>query len=97
MKKIYLSIVTICCLAFTNAFGQTCQLGLASSVGTDSQTVCKSAPITQITYNIYSATSVSVTGLPAGVTGTDTAGQFLIRGTPTVSGVYDYTITPFGS
>ena len=44
-----------------------------------------------------SGTNASVTSLPAGVTGVYAGGTFTISGTPSVSGVFHYTITTSGA
>lgn len=69
-----------------------------SAAGTTNQTVCLDQPITDITYSLGgAATGASVTGLPAGVTGSVSGATFTISGTPSVSGIYNYTITTSGS
>lgn len=60
------------------------------------QTVCFNTPITSIAYNTTNATGATVTGLPAGITGTYNAGVYTISGTATVGGVFNYTVTPTG-
>jgi gliding motility-associated-like protein len=68
-------------------------IALATLASTTSQTVCNNAAIANIGYNIGgSGTGANVTGLPTGVTGTYNAGVFTISGTPTVSGVFNYTV-----
>ncbi|MEO6254087.1 MAG: PKD domain-containing protein [Ferruginibacter sp.] len=63
----------------------------------DNQTVCINTPIVNIRYDIAgSGNGGTVTGLPTGVTGTYAAGVITITGTPTVSGVFTYTINPTG-
>ena len=69
---------------------------LTSVAGTDNQTVCINTAITDITYGTTGATGATVTGLPAGVTGTWAANVVTITGTPTVSGTFSYTITLTG-
>ncbi|HYC40725.1 MAG TPA: PKD domain-containing protein [Chitinophagaceae bacterium] len=72
-------------------------ISLTSAPGSDNQTVCINTAITTITYAVGgSSTGASVTGLPAGVTGTYSAGVFTISGTPTVSGTFTYTVTTSG-
>ena len=72
-------------------------ISLSSSVGTDAQTVCKGTSITAISYAVGSGgTGAGVTGLPTGVSGLYSGGTFTISGTPSVSGVYNYTITTTG-
>jgi hypothetical protein len=70
---------------------------IALNSGTTNQTPCINNAITDITYTIGGgATSATVTGLPAGVTGVYNAGVFTISGTPTVSGNFSYTVTTVG-
>ncbi len=70
---------------------------LTSAIGTDNQTVCINTPITNITYAVGgSGTGGSVSGLPAGVTGSFAGGIITISGTPTVSGVFNYTVSTTG-
>ena len=72
---------------------------LSSAAGTDNQTVCINTPIINITYAIAgggNGASVTAGGLPAGVTGSYAGGVFTIIGTPTISGVFPYTITTNG-
>ncbi|MCS7227300.1 MAG: hypothetical protein NZ821_09950, partial [Gloeomargarita sp. SKYB31] len=69
-----------------------------SAAGTDNQEVCVGAAITPITYSVTNATSVNVTGLPAGVMANYDAGTgvLTISGTPTVAGTFSYTAEPVG-
>ena len=67
-----------------------------SPVGTDAQTVCINTAITNITYATTGATGATVTGLPAGVTGTWLANVVTISGTPTAAGPFTYTVTLTG-
>jgi gliding motility-associated-like protein len=72
-------------------------LTLTSAPGTNNQTLCINTAITNITYAVAgSATGVSVTGLPAGVTGNFAGGIVTISGTPTVSGTFNYTVNTTG-
>ncbi len=72
-------------------------LALTSSPGTDNQTVCINTPITNITYLVGGGgTGGSVSGLPAGITGTFAGGVISITGTPTVAGIFNYTVTTTG-
>jgi|GEM_PF-1383089 len=71
---------------------------LTSAASTNAQTVCTNTAIANITYSIGgSGTGVSVTGLPAGVTGAYNAGVFTISGTPTATGTFNYTVTTTGT
>ena len=67
-----------------------------SAAGTDAQTVCVNTAITNITYATTGATGATVTGLPAGVTGSWSANVVTISGTPTASGPFTYTVTLTG-
>ncbi len=69
---------------------------LTSVTGTDNQTKCINTALTTITYSTTGATGASVSGLPAGVTGTWVSGVVTISGTPTVSGTFPYTVTLTG-
>jgi hypothetical protein len=70
---------------------------LTSAPGTDNQTVCINTPIINITYAVGgSGTGGSVSGLPAGVTGTFAGGVITISGTPTVAGVFNYSVSTTG-
>jgi|GEM_PF-461033 len=74
-------------------------LTLTSAAPTTSQTVCVNSPITNITYALgggATSASISAGALPAGVTGNFAAGVFTISGTPTVSGVFNYTVSAIG-
>jgi gliding motility-associated-like protein len=72
-------------------------VALISAAGTDNQTICINTPLTGITYAVGgTGTGGSVTGLPAGVTGSFAAGVISITGTPTVSGVFNYTVNTTG-
>ena len=69
------------------------------AAGTDQQTVCINNNIYDINYSIGgSATdaSISAGALPDGVSWTYTGGVFKISGTPTESGVFNYTVTAIG-
>ena len=72
-------------------------LTLTSTASTTSQTVCINNAIVNITYAVGgTGTGGSVAGLPTGVTGTYTGGVITITGTPTVSGIFNYTVTTTG-
>ncbi|WP_452227818.1 HYR-like domain-containing protein [Lacinutrix sp. MEBiC02404] len=66
---------------------------LTTPVGTDNQIVCQNAPITDITYDIGGGlTPPSISGLPAGLTTTFDGLEFVITGTPTQVGTFNYTL-----
>ncbi len=69
---------------------------LTSAIGTDAQTVCVNSAITNITYGTTTATGATFAGLPTGVTGNWLANVVTISGTPTVTGIFNYTITLTG-
>jgi len=69
---------------------------LTSAVGTDNQTQCINAAITTITYSTTGATGATVTGLPAGVTGSWASNTVTISGISTASGTFNYTVTTTG-
>ncbi len=71
-------------------------ISLTSAAGTTAQTICRTNPITTITYSTTGATGATVTGLPAGVTGNWAANVVTISGTPTVAGNFIYTVTLAG-
>ena len=71
---------------------------LKSALGTDQQILCQSnfnSPIQPIQYTMVGATSVQVVGLPAGVNFVynSTTSELNISGTPTQTGIFNYTIT----
>jgi hypothetical protein len=71
---------------------------IALTSGNNTQTVCINTPIANITYNVGGGgTGAGVVGLPAGVTGNFAAGVFTISGTPTASGIFNYTVTTTGT
>ena len=69
---------------------------LSSAAGTNSQSVCNSTAIANITYATTGATGATFTGLPNGVTGTWNNNVVTISGTPTQAGTFNYTITLVG-
>ena len=71
-------------------------LSIISPAGTDAQTVCTGTAITNIIYSTTGATGATITGLPAGVSGTWLADVITISGIPTVAGPSTYTITLTG-
>ena len=69
---------------------------LTSLAATTTQTKCINTPITDIIYTTSTAIGATVSGLPAGVKGSWVANKFTITGTPTVSGIFKYTVTTVG-
>ena len=73
-------------------------LTLSSSAGTDNQSICINAVLTNISYtSTGGVTGATVTGLPTGVTGTYSGGIFTISGTPTIAGTFNYSVTTSGN
>ena len=76
----------------------TIGMGLTSAIGTDSQDVCRTSPITNIVYAFAGGGTPTIAGLPSGVSGSLTSpGVFTISGSPSIAGGYNYTITTTGS
>lgn len=71
-------------------------ISLTSAAGTENQTVCINNAITNITYAATGATGATVTGLPAGVTGSFAGNVVTITGTPSELGTFNYTVTLTG-
>ena len=66
--------------------------------GNNIQTVCINAPVSNIQYAIGgTGAGASVSGLPSGVSGNYTSGLFIISGTPTAAGTFNYTVTTTGA
>lgn len=67
---------------------------LSSMPVTTNQSLCINTAITPITYSVGgSATGATVTGLPAGITGSFSSGVFTISGISTVAGTFNYLVT----
>jgi gliding motility-associated-like protein len=73
-------------------------IALTSGAGSDNQTLCINTPLViNITYSVGgSGTGGSVTGLPAGITGVYGGSVITISGTPTATGVFNYTVLTTG-
>lgn len=71
-------------------------LSLTSAAGTNNQTCCINSPITNITYSTTGATGATVSGLPAGVSGSWAGNTVTISGTPGLTGTFNYTVTLTG-
>jgi Tfp pilus assembly protein FimT len=69
---------------------------LSSAVGSDAQTLCINTALTNITYTTTGASGATFLGLPAGVSGAWAGNVVTISGTPTVSGLFSYTVTLTG-
>ena len=73
-----------------------CGYSLTSNSSTTNQTVCQNSSITNIHYTTTGATGATVSGLPNGVSGTWSNNTINILGTPTETGVFNYTIALTG-
>ncbi len=71
-------------------------ISLSSGAGTSDQTICINTPLTNITFSTTIATGATFSGLPAGVTGVWASNVVTISGTPTESGVFNYSVTLTG-
>jgi hypothetical protein len=70
---------------------------LSSAAGTNNQSSCRNATITNITYATTGATNANVTGLPQGVSGSWGNNTVTISGTPVpTSGEFNYTVSLTG-
>jgi hypothetical protein len=69
---------------------------LSSAAGTNSQSVCNSTAIANITYATTGATGATFTGLPQGVQGAWNNNVVTISGTPTQAGTFNYEVTLTG-
>ena len=88
-----------CGLATANGtitIGLSNTISLTSGAPTTNQTLCINTPISSITYSTTNASGATFSGLPPGVTGTWAANVVTISGTPTASGVFNYTVTLTG-
>ncbi|MBN9299098.1 MAG: gliding motility-associated C-terminal domain-containing protein, partial [Filimonas sp.] len=67
--------------------------------GNNNQTLCINNNIAAITYTATNATAVTISGLPAGVSGSydPASGSFAISGVPTQSGTFNYIVTAIGT
>ncbi|WP_430934242.1 gliding motility-associated C-terminal domain-containing protein, partial [Saccharicrinis sp. 156] len=62
------------------------------------QTVCINTPVENIVFQLDGSTeNATVSGLPDGVYGTIVEPNLVISGSPTVSGIFNYTVNPVGS
>ena len=97
MKKQAYILIIILSLFAAKLTGQ-CTVNLTSVAGTDNQTICIGPAITDITYYSADATGATFSDLPAGVTGSWTSPEvtITISGTPTESGIFNYTINLTG-
>ena len=69
-----------------------------SSPTSKDQELCINTAANSIQFNITSpASGASVTGLPNGMSGTYSNNKFIITGSPTIAGTFDYTVTTSGT
>lgn len=70
---------------------------LTLTSGSGNPSVCLAESIAPIAFSVGgSAIGASVSGLPAGMNGSFSAGTFTLSGTPSVSGTFPYTVTTTG-
>lgn len=73
-------------------------LTLSSGFGTDNQSLCVNTPIATIAYTMGgTATGITASGLPPGVTSSFSGSTLTISGTPTAAGTFNYSVTTVGS
>ncbi|WP_338225869.1 beta strand repeat-containing protein [Algoriphagus confluentis] len=71
---------------------------LTSGAGSDNQTICQNSPLGPLSYNAGSGIfGPEVTGLPNGITAIWNGIDLQFIGSPTESGVFNYTITTVGT
>ncbi len=71
---------------------------IALNTANNTQTLCINNPVGVILYSISGGgTGATVSGLPAGVTGSYSGGVFTISGSPTVAGTFNYTVNTTGT
>ncbi len=78
---------------------QNSTISLSSAASTNAQTLCLNSAIVNINYAIAGGgTGAVITGLPAGVSGVYNSGtrSFVISGSPSAAGTFNYTITTSG-
>ncbi|TFV93723.1 hypothetical protein E4S40_15885, partial [Algoriphagus kandeliae] len=75
-----------------------CTINLTSAAGTDSQTICEEQNIVNITYEVLGSGSVSVIGLPTGVTYSMSGNTLTISGAPGsgTAGSYPFEVNASG-
>ena len=71
-------------------------IALSSAATTDSQSICIGNNITTIEYTTVGATGFTITGLPTGVQAVFQSNKIIITGTPSVTGVFNYSISLAG-
>ena len=72
-------------------------IALTSAAGTNNQSSCRNATITNITYATTGATNATFNGLPSGVSGSWGNNTVTISGTPVpTSGEFNYTVSLTG-
>ncbi len=82
----------------TQVVNANAAITLTSGAGSNIQTLCLNSPITNITYSVTGgATDATATGLPAGLSNVYAGGVFIITGTPSVTGTYNYVVTTTGT
>ena len=77
------------------------QLKPDATIGTPTnkdQAICINAPLQNISFPIGGgATNATISGLPPGISGSLSGGNYILSGSPTTKGTFPYTITTTGS
>jgi hypothetical protein len=71
-------------------------ISLSSSPGTNGQVVTVNSSIVPVNFTTSGATGVTITGLPAGVSGSWSVNSVTISGTPVDTGTFNYLVTMTG-
>ncbi|MFM9060328.1 MAG: hypothetical protein ACKOQP_01520, partial [Bacteroidota bacterium] len=82
-------------LGFNDVQAQ-CTLVLGSAAGTNNQSVCVSASLTDIVYNATNSTGATYQGLPNGVSGAWVNNVVTLSGSPSQTGTFGYTVSLTG-
>ena len=82
-----------CTAASPTVFNVTVTVANSAGAASSTPTLCVNTPLTPITHATTGATGIgAAAGLPAGVTAVWAANVITISGTPTATGVFNYTI-----
>ncbi len=97
MKKSVILFFSVLLLSTGKLTAQLC-ISLAPG-STDKTIVCVNSPIVDVVYNLHNTVlsiDVGGDGFPTGVSGVLSGNTYTISGTPSVSGVFNYTLTTAG-
>ena len=94
----YTYVSSMGCDSVVNINVTTTQPSSIVAVGATNQSTCVNTAIVPIVFNLNGTiTSVNAIGLPAGVSGLLSGSTFTISGTPTVAGVFNFTVSATGA